>query len=198
MATESVTVLKNPIGPARQWFICLLMCAAALAVAALSGHAPEALFSGGLTIPAQALVGLGLGVAACINSFIGYKFTAHRPTTQHTIQSYSRLNLAGLNPLWIALAAGIGEELLFRGALQPVMGIWLSSLIFVLAHTRAYRFTSLSKRTLVQAVGLFAASLALAAVAKYVGLLAAMILHTAIDVAGLYAVRYASASPAAA
>ncbi|WP_460734986.1 lysostaphin resistance A-like protein [Lysobacter tyrosinilyticus] len=191
--------MKNSIGPARQWRACLLMCAAALAIAALSGRPPRALFSSELTVALQVLVGLGLGVAACINSFIGYKFTAHRPTTQHTIQSYSRLNLAGLNPLWIALAAGIGEELLFRGALQPAIGIWLSSLIFVLAHTRAYRFTSLSKRTFVQAVGLFAASLVLGAVAKYVGLLSAMILHTAIDLAGLYTVRYVSASrPAAA
>lgn len=184
---------QKAVHPARQWLLCLLMCAAALAITALSGRDPSAIFSGGLAVPVQILVGLGLGAAACVNSWVGYKLTAHRPATQHTIQSYSRLNLAGWNPLWIALAAGIGEELLFRGALQPVIGIVLSSLLFVLAHTRAYRF-SLNKQTLVQAVGLLVVSLVLAVVTKYVGLLAAMILHTAIDVAGLYTIRHVLAS----
>ena len=198
VATESVAVVKNSIGPAQQWLVCLLMCATGVAIVAWSGRDPKALFSDGLTISTQALVGLGLGVVASVSSWVVYKFTAHSPATQQTIDSYSRLNLAGWNPLWIAAAAGIGEELLFRGALQPIIGIWLSSVLFLLAHTSDYRFKSLSKKTFVQAGGLFAISLVLAAVAKYVGLLAAMILHTAIDVAGLYAIRYALASRPAA
>lgn len=36
--------------------------------------------------------------------------------------------------LLLAAAAGLGEELLFRGALQPVFGIVPTSLIFALAH----------------------------------------------------------------
>jgi uncharacterized protein len=182
------------VHPSRQWLLCLLMCAAAFAITALSGRDPRSLFSGALTVPFQALVGLGLGAVACVTYWVGFKFTANRATTQHTIESYSRLNLAGWNPLWIALAAGIGEELLFRGALQPLVGILLSSVLFVLAHTRVYRFASLSKRTLLQAMGLLAVSLALGVVAQYAGLLAAMILHTAVDVAGLYTIRHVRAS----
>ncbi|MGN6107451.1 MAG: lysostaphin resistance A-like protein [Kofleriaceae bacterium] len=34
----------------------------------------------------------------------------------------------------LALASSIGEELLFRGALMPWMGIWLQTLIFGLLH----------------------------------------------------------------
>ncbi len=34
----------------------------------------------------------------------------------------------------IALLAGLGEELLFRGALQPVLGLTLTSLLFAFAH----------------------------------------------------------------
>jgi membrane protease YdiL (CAAX protease family) len=41
----------------------------------------------------------------------------------------------------LALAAGIGEELLFRGALQPVFGLWATSLIFAIAHIQ-YGFTA--------------------------------------------------------
>ena len=36
--------------------------------------------------------------------------------------------------LAIALSAGIGEETLFRGALQPRFGIWFTSLAFALGH----------------------------------------------------------------
>ncbi len=34
----------------------------------------------------------------------------------------------------LALTAGVGEEILFRGALQPVLGIWVTSFLFALAH----------------------------------------------------------------
>jgi len=38
--------------------------------------------------------------------------------------------------LTIGLSAGIGEEILFRGAIQPRFGILLTSLIFALVHTQ--------------------------------------------------------------
>lgn len=39
---------------------------------------------------------------------------------------------------WLALAigAGIGEEILFRGALQPVLGIWFTSALFAVVHVQ--------------------------------------------------------------
>ncbi|GJM39990.1 MAG: hypothetical protein DHS20C20_02720 [Ardenticatenaceae bacterium] len=39
---------------------------------------------------------------------------------------------------WLALAigAGIGEEILFRGALQPIFGIWFTSLFFAIVHVQ--------------------------------------------------------------
>jgi len=39
-----------------------------------------------------------------------------------------------LDALLLALASGFAEELLFRGALQPAVGLWLASAIFALAH----------------------------------------------------------------
>ena len=46
-------------------------------------------------------------------------------------------------------------------------------------------------RALVQAAGVFGASVALGFIYQYVGLLAAMMVHTALDVIGLYVVRNA-------
>ena len=110
----------------------------------------------------------------------------------------SRLDLSGWNPLWVALAAGFSEELLFRGALQPVLGIWATSILFVLAHIRAYRFNRFNKRVLIQSLGLFAVSFVFGYIAQYVGLVAVIIIHTTMDIVGLYTIRRAAHVPATA
>jgi membrane protease YdiL (CAAX protease family) len=93
--------------------------------------------------------------------------------------------------VWISLAAAFGEELLFRAALQPLLGIWTASLLFLLAHAPAYRLRSLGRAELIQAAGVFAVSVFLGLIFEYSGLLAAMLVHAALDIAGLYAIRHA-------
>lgn len=73
-----------------------------------------------------------------------------------------------------------------------MIGIWLSSALFVALHLRAYKFR-LTRTSAIQAIGIFAVSLALGAIYHWLGLIAAILLHTMIDVIGLYAVRHASA-----
>ena len=57
--------------------------------------------------------------------------------------SYRRLKMTfalifkGLNPLSVLLLAAvssIGEEMLFRGAMQPFLGVWLTAVIFAIMH----------------------------------------------------------------
>lgn len=45
--------------------------------------------------------------------------------------------------LILALAAGIGEEILFRGAIQPVFGLGITSLLFAVVHVQ-YGFTPIT------------------------------------------------------
>ena len=78
---------------------------------------------------------------------------------------------------------------LARAALQPLLGVWITSLIFLLTHTPVYQFRKLNRATLLQAAGVFGASVALGFIYQYVGLLAAVLVHTALDVVGLYVVR---------
>ncbi|SFF51308.1 CAAX protease self-immunity [Duganella sp. CF458] len=174
----------------RQLRTCAILSAIAIAIIALLHDKPNMpKLLAGLPLPQQAGVGLAVGMLYWIFGVIGFKYAAARKTNEATVESYSRLDLRGWNPVWIALAAGFGEELLFRGALQPMLGIWLTSALFVLAHIKAYNFNQLNGRVLIQAGGVFVVSVFFGFVAQYVGLVAAMIIHAAIDIAGLLAIR---------
>jgi membrane protease YdiL (CAAX protease family) len=45
--------------------------------------------------------------------------------------------------LVLGLAAGIGEEVLFRGALQPALGLWFTAFLFALSHVQ-YGFSPIT------------------------------------------------------
>ena len=36
--------------------------------------------------------------------------------------------------IFISFCAGVGEEILFRGVLQPLIGIWITAVLFVAIH----------------------------------------------------------------
>ena len=53
-------------------------------------------------------------------------------------QIFESFNVSLAAGLVLALTSAVGEEILFRGALQPVFGIVISSLFFVLLHTQYF------------------------------------------------------------
>ena len=178
---------------------CVVLCALAIAVILL--FHPRPYFSAilhGQPVGYQTLTGIAFGAAYWGISLLGSRFIGRGSTAKHIAECYNRLDLRGWNPLWIAAAAGLGEELFFRGALQPLLGIWVTSVLFVLVHIRAYRLTTLNKRVLLQSVSIFAIGVAFGYVAIYIGLLTAMIVHAGIDVVGLYAIRRMTRVPTAA
>lgn len=77
---------------------------------------------------------------------------------------------------WLALAvgAGVGEEILFRGALQPVFGIWFTSILFAIVHVQ-YGF--LTPATLV----LFILSVILGYIRKRHNTTVAILVHFGYD-----------------
>ena len=180
----------KPVSLARQLGTCALFCTLAIVIIAAFHDRPYAdvLLHGQAATVQFAFVAC-LGALYFAGASISHRRIARQPSTKNIVDSYSRLDLTGLNPLWIAVAAGVGEELLFRGALQPLLGIWLTSLLFVAAHARAYRFDGLNRRVALQAFALFAISCFFGLVAECVGLLAAIGSHIAMDVVGLYFVK---------
>ncbi|KQQ87415.1 CPBP family intramembrane glutamic endopeptidase [Massilia sp. Leaf139] len=186
-----VQAARPPIRLTAQVLTCVVFSAIALVLIFVIQDDPRAVLRGPMALGEQLVYGLGLSALAAVFSYVSYRFTARSEASSNTIKAYSRLDLSGLNPVWISLAAAIGEELLFRAALQPLLGVWITSVVFLATHVPVYQFRKLDKATLVQAAGLFAVSVALGFVYQYVGLLAAMMVHAALDVVGLYVVRNA-------
>jgi membrane protease YdiL (CAAX protease family) len=81
--------------------------------------------------------------------------------------------------LFVSFCAGFGEELLFRGSLQYLLGIWTTAIIFVALHgyinPRDWR---------ISVYGLFM-TLAIASLGyatEHIGIWSAVVAHTIIDI----------------
>ena len=180
---------RPPIRLTAQVLTCVAFSLIAFLIIAVVQDDARAVLAGPMGWGSQFAYGLGLSALAAVASYAGFRLTAQSEATRNTITAYGKLDLSGLNPVWISIAAAVGEELLFRAALQPLLGVWITSFIFLLTHTPVYQFRKINRATLVQAAGVFGASVALGLIYQYVGLLAAVMVHTALDVVGLYVVR---------
>jgi membrane protease YdiL (CAAX protease family) len=182
---------RAPIRLASQLLTCLVFCLIAAPIIYFSRPEPLALFARPAGPLTQLLVGQVLALLAAGASWALFRLTSRSASSARTIESYARLDLSGLNPLWISIAAAIGEEMLFRAALQPLLGVWIVSLLFVLTHVPVYQFRKLDGAAIAQAATVFIGSVVLGYVFQYVGLLAAMLVHMWIDIVGLMLVRQA-------
>ncbi|TVR77297.1 MAG: CPBP family intramembrane metalloprotease [Saprospirales bacterium] len=91
-------------------------------------------YSGFYSIPVQLLTGylFGLIWGYAAWGFIELKMMRKVKTNYGGI--ISRLNLKTRDVWFLSLCAGVGEELFFRAGLQPLLGIWITSIIFVAIH----------------------------------------------------------------
>ena len=93
----------------------------------------ERIFSGD-HIAIQLGVGLAVGLAA---GFIAYQIGS-MPFMQKATSKYndliSNMNLNRSEMIFISMCAGVGEEILFRGAIQPFWGIIFTSIFFIAIH----------------------------------------------------------------
>lgn len=93
--------------------------------------------------------------------------------------------------IWmLSFCAGIGEELLFRGALQPWMGIWLTAILFVFLH--GY-LNPRNRPLFVYGLILLVVSVGFGYLTALFQIYPAMLAHAVIDVGLLYFLRSRSA-----
>ena len=73
----------------------------------------------------------------------------------------------------LSVSAGVGEELAFRGVLQPRLGLWLTNLLFTSLHAWQYNLDGL--------VVIFAVGLVMALVRKQYNTVSAVLAHATYD-----------------
>jgi hypothetical protein len=140
--------------------------------------------------PVQVAWGIAVGLLVTVPA--GVLITRvrwFRAFWRQLIEIGSRADLSGFNPLWFSLCAGTGEELLFRGALQPLLGFWLTGLIFTGLHFQTGGFRTMNRMKAAYAFLVFLASLLLGTVFVQIGLIAAIVTHIVIDLVALTSLR---------
>jgi len=89
---------------------------------------------GGKPYYAQVLTGLFFGSLSALLAILlirGKKFKNVRSFFETLMHE---LNPSFFNILFYSFCAGVGEEMLFRAGIQPLIGIWPASVLFVLLH----------------------------------------------------------------
>ena len=137
-------------------------------------------------------LGMGLGVAALL-ALVNFVVLRVAPPIQ-PVRAIRRLYRETLRPLFatassleivcISLAAGVGEELLFRGAVQAEFGVIVASVLFGVAHIGGRSSVAFGLWVIVMGFGL--GGLAHAAG----GLLAPMEAHAAYDAVAISYIRW--------
>ena len=79
-------------------------------------------------------VGLGFGAFAAAAGILLLKLPLLRETNTFYTSLFKGLDLHWTDIFFYSFCAGVGEEILFRGALQPLMGLWVAAILFVLLH----------------------------------------------------------------
>ncbi|MDI6402233.1 CPBP family intramembrane metalloprotease [Balneolaceae bacterium ANBcel3] len=95
------------------------------------------------------------------------------------VRTVAQLKLTRFDQMQLSFFAGLGEEVLFRAAIQPLLGIWLTSVLFVGIHGY-FKWTSW--KHLVFGLMMFLLSIGLGFLYQYTGLIAAISAHVIYDV----------------
>ena len=113
----------------------LALAAAGIAWSTLRGDA-SVWRAGGREDP-QVLLGTAAGLLIGLGFVFASRFATHRFEWGRALHRDLRALLGplhGTEILVLAVASAIGEEIFFRGALLPAVGLWGSSAIFALLH----------------------------------------------------------------
>ncbi len=131
----------------------------------------------------QILLGLTFGTLAGLFAW----WFINRPAFLQIKMKYgimiNSLNLTLWDVLFLSFCAGVGEEFLFRGVLQPYWGIWITAIVFVAIH--GY-LDPRDKKMMAYGILMTVIIGAIGYMAIYFGLISSMMAHFAIDVVLLY------------
>jgi hypothetical protein len=135
----------------------------------------------------QLIQGLIFGASASlVIIWLLYHSVMAAPRTFFT-SLIKRLKLNLFDVFFVSLCAGIGEEILFRGAIQEWLGIWLTALVFIALHG----YISLSDwRITIYGILMVVVSAGLGYLFVHFGLVAAITAHFLIDLIIFVCLKY--------
>lgn len=82
----------------------------------------------------ETILGINFGFAYGFLSLLILRASLFRKMSIRIDLLVQSLNLTFWDALFLSVCAGVGEELLFRAGIQPHLGLWLSSILFVAIH----------------------------------------------------------------
>jgi membrane protease YdiL (CAAX protease family) len=121
--------------PALVLVLYLALASAGIAWSTLRGDASVWRFAG--RDDPQVMIGILAGLLIGLGFVFGSRFATHRFEWGRALHRDLRALLGplpGSEIVVLAVASAIGEEIFFRGALLPAIGLWGSSAIFALLH----------------------------------------------------------------
>lgn len=139
----------------------------------------NALLFGEIPIILQVLIGFPIGWVAAILAAKLIQTNFMEPVRRKYGNMISELNLNIWQIIFISICAGVGEEWLFRAFLQPLWGIWITSLVFVALHGYLNPF---DWRMSVYGIYLTLVIIGLGFMFIHWGIWASAVAHTAIDI----------------
>jgi membrane protease YdiL (CAAX protease family) len=135
----------------------------------------------------------GIGIAAAIVLGLANHYVLTKAPANWVVNGIRAVYRGTIVPLFaqvgpisamaIGAAAGVGEEWLFRGVLQPVLGLFVASVLFGLAHVGGVRMLPFG--VWAAGMGAIMGSLAIATG----GLIAPMVAHGVYDMLALEYIR---------
>lgn len=127
----------------------------------------------------QVFIGLAIGVVTGWGAWLIIQSKAMDGVRAKYSRQIGQFNLSPLQIVYVSLCAGVGEEILFRGVIQPFLGIWITAILFVAIHgylnpkNKKLFYYGVYMTLVIALIGFFA---------EKTGLYSAMVAHTVIDV----------------
>lgn len=134
----------------------------------------------------QCLTGLLYGLSCTLALLVFIRASMMDPARQYFSKLLQGFNLRIPDIIFISFCAGVGEELLFRGALQTWLGIWPTAILFVALH--GY-LDPRDKAVLWYGIGMTLVCGGFGYLTQLIGLWSAAMAHTIIDIGLLLYLR---------
>lgn len=147
-----------------------------------------AIFFRGSNVLIQIGIGLASGTLIGLAGILMIRLPSFKKILDEyaIIRQIKELNLSPVQIVYVSLIAGISEEILFRGAIQPLIGVWWTSLLFIGIHGYI-RLQSITH--VLYSLFTFALSMVLGLLFIHFGLISTIAAHFIYDVVVLYGIK---------